>query len=174
MLSFDEPTHTYRWDGQVMPSVSQLLASSGLKPEARYTPGSAERGSEVHRLTELFDLEFLQLGEAGEYEGYLIAWASFVKQTGWKSTAIEARVANPHLWLAGTIDRIGTMNGETWKLDIKSGAKARWHGYQLAAYNLITQSMDKRACVYITAEGKFTLCPWQDDMDHVRVLEALK
>lgn len=180
MLTFDEETHTYRWNDAVVPGVSQFLAESGLKPAGNfYAPGAAQRGTEIHELTELFDLGLIELTspivvQSSEVvQGHLKAWAKFRKDTGFIPHQVELQVCNPVLWLAGTIDRIGTIGGARVKVDLKTGAKADWHRYQLAAYNLITDSRDPRYCVYTKADGTYKVQPWSDDSDHLVVLRAM-
>lgn len=180
MLTFDEETHTYRWNMERVQGVSEFLAASGLKPAGNfYAPGAAERGTEIHELTELLDLSLIDMdspivvSSSEVVRGHLMAWAKFRKDTGFIPHQVELRVCDPVLWLAGTIDRIGTIGGTMVKIDLKTGAKADWHRYQLAAYNLITDSRDPRYCVYTKADGTYKVQPWADDTDHLVVLRAL-
>lgn len=176
MLTFTKETHQYLWDGKEVPSVSKLLKTSGLAPSGNfYTAGSAERGTEIHSHTEAFDHGFLTLEDMADhaYRGFIEAWVTFKLQTGFKPLAIEARIFSPSLWLAGTVDRLGMIGSEGVILDIKSGQPQAWHKYQLAAYNLIRSSRDKRICVYLRADGSFKILTFSDDEDYLVVLSAL-
>lgn len=180
MLTFDDETHTYFWNGTKVPGVSEFLSESGLKPAGNfYAPGAAERGTEIHELTELFDLGLIELSSpivaqsSDVVQGHLRAWERFRRETGFQPHQVELRVCNPVLWLAGTIDRVGTISGTRVKVDLKTGSKANWHRYQLAAYNLITDNRDPRYCVYTKADGTYKIQPWADDTDHLEVIRAL-
>ncbi|MEI8095909.1 MAG: PD-(D/E)XK nuclease family protein [Spirochaetales bacterium] len=180
MLTFDEATHTYFWNGEKVPGVSEFLAKSGLKPAGGYyAPGAAERGTEAHELTELYDHGLLDLDGPAVLEasavvsGHLSAWIKFRADTGFVPHQIELRVCSIDLWLAGTIDRVGEIDGKRVKIDLKTGAKADWHRYQLAAYNLLTGNRDPRYCVYTKADGTYKVQPWSDDTDHLAILRAV-
>ena len=180
MLTFEESTHTYYWDGVEVPSVSSFLEKAEFKkPSAWYTPGAAERGTEIHRLTELFDLGLLDLSSdvvaqsSDVVQGHLQAWAKFRRETGFRPHQVEIQLCNVTLWLAGTVDRIGDFHGRRAKVDLKTGSKAPWHKYQLAAYNLLDDSRDTRVNVYTKADGTYKLQTYADPSDHLQVLRAL-
>ena len=83
-------------------------------------------------------------------------------------TQIEMLVHNSTYGYCGTLDRIGTMQGKLYLLDIKSGVKEWWHGLQVAAYGLCLapDTIYKRACVYLTKEGKYHLQYYIDRKDY--------
>ena len=67
---------------------------------------------------------------------------------------------------AGTADQIMMMDGETWLIDIKTGKEwPKEQQLQLSAYKMlydslyadITGPIDKLACLYLTATGKYKL-----------------
>lgn len=55
MLSFDEPTHTYRWNGRIVPSVTQILAPLEDFERVPWDVLEAARqfGSHVHQAVHL-------------------------------------------------------------------------------------------------------------------------
>jgi len=80
MLTFDEPSHVYRWRGEVVPSVTQIL--SPLVNYAMVPPEALERarllGQAVHRMTELHDLDDLDEDSlTPEMLPYLAGWKKF-------------------------------------------------------------------------------------------------
>lgn len=134
MIRFEESQHKY-WneDGQV-PGVTSVLTSGGLIKSRFYTEEARSRGSDVHQLTEEFDLTGHWSREALKYPGWCDAYREFTAQykPGWMH--IEVGVYNPMFPYAGTADRIGSLLGKVTLLDIKSGAPAEWHWVQVAAY----------------------------------------
>lgn len=138
MLTFDEAKHEYRFNGAVVPSVTQVL-----RPlmdldhvDADLLRRASEFGTAVHLACELSDLN--QLDEAAldpALAPYLAGWRKFSREYGCVWDAIETRVYHPTLRYAGTLDRRGLVGGNLAYVDIKSGtALYPSVGPQLAAY----------------------------------------
>lgn len=186
-LTFDEASHTYRYDGRVVPSVTQLLDKlhdfSGV-PEAILT-AAKERGTYVHQMCEMFDRDELDIPRVPEqYLGYLNAWEAFTVEYGPVWAGIEDRGYSRHFGYAGTMDRRGTLPrmfspSVRWILDIKTSIDAHpvW-GMQTAAYRQITAEQDmqyalaRRATVQLRADGRFKFNTW-DDPDDWPAFQAL-
>lgn len=135
-LIFDGETHQYRLGQQRLPSVTQVIASTGLIHSEWFSEAAAWRGSVVHRCCELDDLGLLreESVDPGAAE-YLTGWRSFKKAVGFTATMVEAPLHHWALRYAGTPDRIGILrDGSRVVIDIKTGVAAAWHGLQLAAY----------------------------------------
>jgi CRISPR/Cas system-associated exonuclease Cas4 (RecB family) len=166
---FDEEEHRYSVNGRMVPSVSSFLDSSGLKPHIPYKANGRERGKEVHRLTELYDVGMLP--EDSEYKGYVEAWKLFLRETGAKILFSETMIFNERLNLAGTFDGILETNGELFIVDKKTGSLADWHKYQLAAYALIMEEPElKRYNLLLKPNGSYRVVMRADnkDIDEVR------
>lgn len=184
MLTFDEPTHTYRIDGVVVPSVTQVFErATGLHLVPVDVLEEAQaRGTYVHRLCELDDLGELDEDEersrgVKEWFGYLLGWRKFVRQMrpNWR------RIEQPHhcklLMLAGTPDREGVLEAtsdptQPWVIEVKTGAaRSRYWGMQLAAYKQLIARTDtryalaKRAAVRLTPDGDFRFDEFKDAND---------
>lgn len=132
---FDSATHTYRIDGEVVPSVTQVLKEAGFIDTRWYTEAGRARGEYIHLITELSDRGILlerQVDE--EYRGYLAAWRKFLRDTGAKVVENECRVWNTVLKYAGTMDRLVIWNKCDWIGDIKGGGVGKWECIQTAAY----------------------------------------
>ena len=158
-LSFDAETHTYRVNGMVVPSVTQVLRSVGLAIEP-YSPNgeqAMERGARVH-LACLYDDDgdILESEFTEEELGYLAGWRKFKEETRWVSLSREKPFYSERGY-CGTPDAIGSFpNQGVAVLDIKTGTFERWHKLQRAAYT------DFRLCflrvgVYLTSEGNYTI-----------------
>ena len=146
MLNFDAPTHTYRWNGVVVPSVTQVLEDVGII-DYSYIPWGTremalERGRFVHEATHLDDLGDLDEGALDEeLLPYLMAWRRFRLDSGIVLDKVEERGYHPQFGYAGTLDRTGTVQGSCgWGaavevlLDIKTSQAPAWARYQTAAY----------------------------------------
>ena len=161
MLTFDEEVHAYAWDGRPVPSVSAILQGAGLVTgSAYYTPESANRGKRIHRATEHLDL-FGELPEPeDEIRPYLDAYARFLDESQFSLDRIEDRVYGKldtgEEW-AGTYDRSGVLRGRLVILDIKTGAKAKWHPAQLAGYALADGRSAGTGNLYLKKTGGYTL-----------------
>lgn len=142
MLTFDEPTHTYRFGDRIVPSVTQVLdrAHSFGFVTAEVLAAAQDRGTFVHKLCELHDLDDLHPSEydGTDHAGYLQAWVKFLadKRPNW--AGIERRCYSQRFSFAGTMDRCGTLEQfgrDRWIIDIKTSAqKYRVWGMQTAAY----------------------------------------
>lgn len=165
-LTFDDRlgAHTYRYNGVEIPSVSSLLKP--IQPD--YGFASSETGTRVHKLLEAVDKGTIRQG--GELRGYVEGWVAFKRHTGYRSSHVETMVYHPTLRYAGTVDRIGTINGAPCVLDIKTGQPDRWHGVQLAAYEEAARGdlFEGTACrigVYLSADATFKVVRYQETSD---------
>jgi len=179
-LTFDEPTHTYRYGGQVVPSVTQLLdrlhSFAGVDPVV--LEAAKQRGTYVHRMCEYFDLDELDIGAVPDkYIGYLGAWESFVTDFGARWVGIERRGYSKLFGFAGTMDRDGTLPRrfnpqQRWVVDIKTSQQDHpvW-GMQTAAYRqLLTEedssyALARRATVQLRPDGNYRFITWDEPSD---------
>lgn len=156
-LVFRESDHTY-WYGEpdvgvLLCSATQFLKEGGLIDTTYYTAGSAEKGTFIHKATELHDRPDMELVEDDldpVIVPFLNAYKKFTYQCKPKWRGIEMQLADPQLGIAGTVDRVGTMTPpggiyskpERVVLDIKSGSPQDWHALQLACYqHLVTKDL---------------------------------
>ena len=148
---FDETRHRYTLNGLPLPSVTRVLApldeyadlSQGVLAKAR------KRGTAVHLATEIHDGD--QLLVTSDYFGtleqvrtvtvtadlrpYVMAWQRFLADSSFEVLHIEYRTYSSRYRYAGTIDRLGLLNGKRAVLDIKTTAVLDPKtAIQLAAY----------------------------------------
>lgn len=162
MLTFDEPTHVYRWNGGIVPSVTQVLHDwSGI---ARLDPAilaaARQLGTDVHMATALHDVDELDPDSVDDtVRPYLQAWTIFRDFEGFECSEVERMVYSKRHQYAGTFDRYGRFRKRRRLalLDIKSGAEDPTHGPQTAAYadaaDLGVTSPD-RCTVYLQPDRK--------------------
>jgi hypothetical protein len=111
-FTFDEATHTYRLGGEVLPSITQVMARVGLTDysmvPASVLAAAQARGSAVHVATQLYDigtLDYATLDPA--IYPYLQAWLDFCRDYKFDPSFIEQPLHNGQY--AGTPDRVGDL-----------------------------------------------------------------
>lgn len=122
---FDEATHTYTLNGVVIPSVTEICApiTCGKYPPVGAVQQAAARGSRVHELCALYDMDALPDEIESDLVGYVKAWAAFCRdyRPVWQYIEQplhgEIDAGQP---FAGTLDRIGAIDGFNRVVDIKT------------------------------------------------------
>lgn len=112
-IFFDPATHTYLVDGQKVPGVTEILAPlhrSYGKINQSVLDQAARRGTAVHEALEMLDLgmDFEVFPETAPYIMAYQEWLD-VYRPSW--IGIEKTVFCEEGWYAGTLDRIGYLNG---------------------------------------------------------------
>lgn len=101
-----------------------------------------EKGSTVHQLTEDYDkgLSISAMSEDGRALYSSNEWEMFMKYVEFSEKHKPQVLVNEStyclspLGYGGTLDRVVTMNEETWLLDIKTGNMYEYYWMQLASY----------------------------------------
>lgn len=135
-LEFDEKNHVYKWDSQVIPSVTDALS---LVDDRRKDPYYLQRGRYIHLACELWDRGELDEDTVDEsilprLEGY----KKFRKDTGFTPSTIEQFYVHPIYLYGFRLDRTGILNGREVLIDLKSSPSpvdalqgaAYWGGLQ--------------------------------------------
>ena len=167
-LSFDASTHTYRYRGREVPSVTSVLRQ--VHNFDRVDPELLERarrfGQHVHAATDLFDRGILDEDnlDAGLLP-HLNGYKKFLLETGFVVTHSEEQIYNPRQKYAGTLDTRGTWKGTTWLLDKKSGAVPRTVGLQTAAYQQACDEKPKRRLCLQLLPNNYKLHACEDPAD---------
>ncbi len=167
MIVFDALNHSYTEDEILLPSVTTILGAEGFYNPKVFTEGSADRGTEVHLLTQQMDEGTKTLKDFMLHPlySYAEAWEKFKKDTGAKIIGIEVLVGGRDLGSAGTLDRFALIRNPEYILDIKSGQKMPWHKIQLAGYKYLSRRTCRRACVYLKPTGKYEFVEHSDRYD---------
>ena len=134
-LEFEPITHTYRLDGVVIPSVTQILEATGISDYSMIPNATRnmalKRGSLVHEAIQ-FDIEGDLDWETLDpvLVPYVEAARHFRADYGLGGGFVEFRGYNPKWRFAGTLDyRPGDL-----LVDWKCGGAAPWVRTQTAAY----------------------------------------
>ena len=175
-LTFDEESHTYRLDGEIIPSVTQILKGAALTPSFRGGSGVAmTKGSFAHLATELDDKGELDEATVDPANlGHLEAWRKFRTESGIEILAIEERVHNDLYRYAGTLDRRVLYQGRESIIDIKTGNSYPWHPIQTAAYALALGKPVSRFSVYLSDAGSYKLEEHTDSHDTLVFMAAIR
>jgi hypothetical protein len=161
-LQFEEEGHFYTLNGRRLVSVTQAL--SLVDDRRAVDPWYLERGTYVHRACEFYDRDELDLETVDPaIQGYVTAWTTFRQDSGFTPDCVEVRLYHPRHRYAGTVDRIGTLNGLDVIIDIKSGAPARVDELQGAAYWELARvnsiPVKKAFDLYLRDDGTYKLQP---------------
>lgn len=141
-----------------LPRVTHIIEACGLINTAFYTEAGANRGTDIHLLTQLIDEGLLKYNDVvnNEYEGWLSAYFNFLNENEVIIKEIEKTVIYKGQYpYKGHIDRIAIVNGEKYIIDIKTGQIIKWHGIQLAGYGLAYDVEVKRAILKLEKNGKY-------------------
>jgi hypothetical protein len=164
-LEFDAATHTYRLDGELVPSVTTVLKSVGLV-EYSHIPqdvlqAAAHRGTAVHTALEYLDrgeLDWTSLDPT--IKPYVVAYERFLEDSSFIPAHIEYRVFNGLHRYAGTLDRtgyLGNFGNSLTVLDFKTGLVLPGHAIQLAAYAncLVMPRRFRRIALQLCGDGTY-------------------
>ncbi len=177
MTTLDPKTHTYTDEKGPLSGVTSLLGDAGLIdfsmiPEAM-RGHYMDRGSKVHRATELFDEDDLDYDALDPVlkkymDGYIKFRMDFLGRC--KIIKSEVIVRHPVQRYAGKIDRVCIIDGELAVLDIKSGALQSWVALQTEGYKQAhnAENVDKikaRYALSLSKEGKYKLQKYADAGD---------
>lgn len=171
-LTFDDSTHTYRYDGSVVPSVTQILRPLNNFDfvSAEVLAAACDFGTAVHLACELADTN--ELDEAAldpALAPYLVAWKKFSADHQVEWELIEEPLFHQGHRYAGTPDRYGKVMGKACVVDIKTSAALYPSvGAQLAAYkNAIDGAppITGRMAVQLKADGNYVAKTYTDRND---------
>lgn len=182
-LTFQEKGHRYSYNGARVPNVTSIVdsllpfrgAPASLMEEARF------RGTRVHEITAAIDSgEDPRLSRKDKtFLPYLEAWLLFRSDCRFTPLAIEERVFHRKHRFAGTLDRIGYINGGLSVVDLKTGALYPEYALQTAAYKEAAndgrqgEKIQGRWAVQLTDKGTYVLTPYTDKADFSVFLAAM-
>lgn len=193
MLTFDEPTHVYRFNGKIVPNVTRVLKP--LVDYSRIPPEVLERarqeGVAIHKTVELYVNQDLDEDKLPEWLWpRLNAFKRFVEETGFIMHGSEKKVYHSAHGYAGTLDLSGALprlHGDLAVLDVKRSLYAGpVIGLQLAAYlegendqrrREKQSKLKRRHALQLKPNGRYALTEHKDEGDFpvfVGLLNAYK
>lgn len=163
-VRFDPTIHAYfevvsETVEKQLPSVTQIMKEEGVTSNFYRGTAKRDRGVLIHLATEVYDA-FEIMPEDPELIPFVKAWQVFKNTVKFEIVESEMMVYSESLRYAGTLDRIiRAISRMLCILDIKSGAKAKWHPLQLAAYAIAYEEMtgekiDEGIVAYLKENGQ--------------------
>lgn len=126
MLTFEPASHTYTLDGQVVPSVTEVLRASGIIDFSQIPSAILEaaraRGQRVHAAIHYYnegDLDWTTLDDGDRPR--VNAWLRFLEQRKFQILKAEFRLCSRRYQYAGTGDVLGLLDGKLALADFKCG-----------------------------------------------------
>lgn len=157
-LTFDEAKHEYRYDGRVVPSVTQILgrvypdAYAGIP--AAVLDRKARLGTAVHKAIELAlegRLEESTLHE--EVRPYVTSWRKWWERESIETIQLEEQAYHP-LGYAMTRDFLGNRRGKRLLIDWKTtNDPMLLHDVQVTGYWMLDEP-DEAGCLYLNKDGE--------------------
>lgn len=194
-LTFEKEDHVYRWNGEIVPSVTQVLQAAGLSADyadvpAQHLHAAAKIGSSVHEIAARYlkdqprSWQLLAVTYSHEHprvELAVRAWASWIATVMPEVLAYERMGYSKLFGYAGTLDMVIRWAGVLWLIDLKCTSQIHldaW-GLQTGGYEVLWNEVnadtpiERRAALHI-ADGQATLIPLEDLNDTGRFLGAVK
>ncbi len=185
-FTFDKETHTYRLDGIVLPSITQILQAEGfvdLSKVPQYVLEASQKfGTAAHKACELWDKGILDVSVlSAPLIPYLECWKKFKQDN--KITdflAIEKQMYSAIWRFAGTPDRVFQVNQKYADLfEIKTASELYpANGLQLAAQEVLVEENYKlkirhKWVVQLNDTGIPKIEPYKEPRDKTVFLSAL-
>jgi hypothetical protein len=171
-----DASHRYWLDGRELISVTTALRRAGLVDAAWFTPEATLRGTYVHEACALIDDDALGSFDPA-LSAYLAAYETFLRDVQPEWAYIEHRVCDVARGYAGTLDRVGFVQGKWALVDLKTGIDQPWHGPQTAAYARLmphaTGLKPERFALYLRSDATYRLEPFKDRNDENVFFAAL-
>lgn len=160
MLTFDRETHTYRYAGKVVPSVTTILrpvaADLSMVP-ADVLERARNLGVAVHKTIELYELDDLDMATLDpSLSQYLADWIDIRAKLGIRRVLSEQPVHSDRWGYAGTPDlQVEFSTGKRGVLDLKrTAAIPKAVGPQTAAYaEAMGDRSMTRGAIHLTPAG---------------------
>lgn len=180
-VAFDGPSHTYRVDGRVWPSVTQCLDRyAGLEHvDADVLRRAAEFGTHVHSACHLHNEERLDWKALDpELARYVRGWIKFLDESGAVVLSSEQRVVSRRHGFCGTLDARVAWGRTSRLVDIKSTSTLprtvgpQTAGYGEAWHEMTGERIRDRYCVHLKPDD-YVVHKLSDPRDWERFKAAL-
>ncbi len=163
-VQFDEISHVYTFEGQIIPSVTTLMKPLSKTVYADVDPvtleAAARKGTIVHNAIENW-MKFGIEDIADEQRNYFDAYKKYEDEKKPKLLYSEVRLFHKYLRYAGTADSICEIDGKTYIVDYKTTANLNpmLTRVQLEAYKQAVENMgvkvQGKAIVQLKKDGTY-------------------
>lgn len=160
MLEYIEETHTYLYDGIIIPSVSEILHKYIFKDKYKGIPeyilkNKAEYGTQVHKAIETLE-EIGTFKVQNIYQELSIEQYIKLKEKNNIQVLEQEKMVCYKGIYAGRFDMIANINEELCLVDIKTTAQLdkEYLSWQLSLYELADgRKFDKFYCLWLPKKG---------------------
>lgn len=187
-FTFDFEKHEYRLNGEVLPSVTQLLQEFALYDLSRVPPDRLEYkrilGTAVHLACHYLDDN--RLDESTMHPDivpYVNAYKKFREITGFEPRYNEERMYSKKWRFAGTLDRQGLFEWGGQEIESIIDIKCVWEMYpstgpQTEGYKILFEENFKtkirgRFGLQLKPSGHYEVIPFMDKTDNTTFLSCL-
>ena len=185
-LTYEDEAHVYRYDGNVVASVTQVLGETGMVDSTFYTPAAAQRGRFLHKMCNLYDTGRLDWKTVDDrLMPFFLGYQKFLEDTKFDIALSETPLYHPLYSYAGTLDRLGRMvvrQKTAWVLaDLKTGGLHPATALQTAGYKelVLANALDfdketpiLRLAVHLPGDGTWKPM-WYDDYNDKSIFLGL-
>ena len=182
---FDQESHVYRLNGKIIPSVTGILSDAGLFDYRGVPPEVMEAarlfGQAVHRATELYDMESLDMATVNEpLIPYLEAWKKF--RADFKVVIYPSWIEKPicsYKYQFGTIpDRICSIGNKVTLIEVKSTATIQKAvAIQMGGQEIVVEEnygkVRQRIAVQLKPDGTYRIEEFKNPTDKTVFISAL-
>lgn len=185
-ILFDEEPHTYTYRGKVYDSVTQIIRLAGLGDDFSAVSQdrmeyAQRRGRMVHVACHYHNEGDLNMDSiAEEIRPYVEAYVLFRKECPIKPIAMERRMVNVGLAIAGTPDLVCFLRAQRVVIDYKTCQHmSKSMGLQTAGYQMIWNTnfpnipIRERYGLRLERNGKYKLIPHEDPEDEACFVNAI-
>lgn len=166
ILTFNEDAHEYQINGEVIPSVSEVIRFISREVYGDVVQSvldnAADRGTRVHKATQMLDVVHdVECDE--DIVPYVQAYVQFLRDHKPKWELIERSMYNPNLMYGLTVDRLGELGGKNTLVDIKTSSTIQkvLYGAQLNLYRMGLEAnghkVERMVILHLTKEQKYKL-----------------
>ena len=179
MLEFDEPTHVYRWNGAIVPSVTQIIRAALGNPFEFVSEAVLDHkrkiGVAAHKAVELDSQGVLDDETVHPLVmPYLVAWRQFREQWPCEILDSEAKMYSGTYGFAGTPDLFAKLHdGSYCVIDLKTGLPGPQAAIQTAAYANFVEAT-RRFALQARNDGKYRLTEYTNPSDWPDFLACLR
>ena len=179
-VTYDDARHEYRFDGALVPSVTQIIKPiTGLDSvPQQFVDVARMRGTFTHQCIEyLLDGSLDEDSVHDSLRPMLDAFKMWIAHARPERCDTERLVWHGPMRYAGRADLICMIGGDGWLIDIKTTKDVHaHHGPQTAAYCKALECMglavSRRGCLYLGLDGSWSLVE-HTDADDWRCFVAL-
>lgn len=185
-LTFDPDTHTYQYEGEVLPNVTTVIRHGQEFTvedvvDKQTLENARRRGRTVHQIIEEHHLQGRPLRhEEPEVQTRLDGYRSFLEDSKYEPGVVERPLSCDCHRYAGTPDSFGWMRGQRTLIDVKVVASLdeEYVSLQLAAYRHLVEQYLKRTvdsyAVHLKPNGRYGLVVMGQPPAFARFFERLQ